>query len=81
MRLGNFRHALILEWEEVQGSRKKAWQLFLSLLNKENAGYFLRNYTFSQRSLIKEQSEELLEILSSFCRDLILVKEKAGSSC
>jgi len=72
---GNLRQALSLEWEEVQGRRKQAWQLFLSLLNKENVASFLRNYTSSQRSLLKDEWAELLEILSSFCRDLILVKE------
>jgi len=35
----------------------------------------LRTFTFSARSFFREEWEELLEILSSFCRDLILVKE------
>ena len=74
---GNLKQAFGLEWEEVQARRKQAWQLFLSLLTKENVAHFLRNYTTSQRSLIKEEWAELLEILSSFCRDLILVKENS----
>ena len=74
---GNLRQALSLEWEEVQARRRQAWQLFLSLLNKENVASFLRTYTSSQRAVLKEEWAELLEILSSFCRDVILVKENS----
>jgi DNA polymerase-3 subunit delta' len=74
---GNLKQALSLEWEEVQARRGQAWQLFLSLLSKENLAQFLRTFTSSQRSFFKEEWEELLEILSSFCRDLILVKENS----
>jgi DNA polymerase-3 subunit delta' len=74
---GNLKQALSLEWEEVQARRRQAWQLFLSLLSKENLAHFLRTFTSSQRSFFKEEWAELLEILSSFCRDLILVKEKS----
>jgi DNA polymerase-3 subunit delta' len=74
---GNLKQALTLEWEEVQERRRQAWQLFLSLLSKENLAQFLRTFTSSQRSFFKEEWGELLEILSSFCRDLILVKERS----
>jgi len=37
----------------------------------------LRTFTSSQRSFFIEEWEELLEILSTFCRDLILVKENS----
>ena len=73
---GNLKQALSLEWEEVQDKRMKAWQLFLSLLRKGKAALFLRNYATSQRALIKDEWEQTLEILSSFCRDSILIKEK-----
>lgn len=39
--------------------------------------FFLRNYPFAQRALVKEEWEMVLEILSSFCRDVILAKEKS----
>ena len=35
------------------------------------------DFASSQRSILKEEWQELLEILSSFCRDLILVKENS----
>jgi len=42
-------------------------------MNRHSRAYF----ACSQKSLIKEEWQELLEILSSFCRDLILVKENS----
>lgn len=77
---GNLKNALSLEWAEVEERRKQAWRLFLSLLGKENMAFFLRNYSYSQRALVREEWEQVLEILSSFCRDLILVKEKSDVS-
>jgi DNA polymerase-3 subunit delta' len=74
---GNLKQALSLEWEEVEERRRLAWQLFLSLLGKENLAQFLRPFTSSHRSFFREEWEQLLEILSSFCRDLILVKENS----
>lgn len=76
---GNLRQALSLEWEEVQAKRRAAYELFLSLLNQENVASFLRTYTSSHRALIKEEWEQVLEILSSFCRDLILIGENGRS--
>jgi len=74
---GNLKQALSLEWEEVQDKRTKAWQLFLSLLSKEKVALFLRNYATAQATLIREEWEQILEILSSFCRDSILIKEQS----
>lgn len=77
---GNLKSALSLEWAEVEERRQQAWQLLLSLLGKENMAFFLRNYSSSHRALVREEWEHILEILSSFCRDLILVKEKSDFS-
>jgi DNA polymerase III delta' subunit len=73
---GNLKQALSLEWEEVQDKRMKAWQLFVSLLRKGKVALFLRNYATSQRALIRDEWEQVLEMLSSFCRDSILIKER-----
>jgi len=73
---GNLKQALSLEWEEVQDKRTKTWQLFLSLLRKGKVALFLRNYATSQRALVRDEWEQILEMLSSFCRDSILIKEK-----
>lgn len=73
---GNLKKALNLEWEEIQAKRERAWELFLSFLRQENLATSLRNYA-SSRGLMREEMEQDLEILSSFCRDLILIKEKS----
>jgi len=74
---GNLKQALDLDWEEIQERREQAWKLLLSLINKENFALFLRNYAFSYKALVKEEWEKILEMLSSFCRDLVLLKEKS----
>ncbi|MFB0565064.1 MAG: DNA polymerase III subunit delta' [Candidatus Aminicenantaceae bacterium] len=77
---GNLEHALSLEWEEVLNKRRKAWKLFLSLLKKNEMSLFLKDYTFYKKNIIKDELEEILELISSFCRDCIVVKEK-GDFC
>jgi len=74
---GNLKQALSLDWEDIQEKREQAWMLFLSLINKENFPLFLRRYAFSYKALVKEEWEKILEMLSSFCRDLVLLKEKS----
>ena len=64
-----------MEWEEVQSQRARAWEMLLSLYGKKKVADFLKSYSFS-RGQIKEELEELLELLSSFYRDLILIQEK-----
>ena len=76
---GNLKLALSLEWEEVQSQRKKAWHLFLALHKREKAADLLKQFSAS-RSVIKEELVETLEILASFCRDVILLQEKAESA-
>lgn len=71
---GNLKQALSMEWNEVQMKRTQAWHLFLSLLKREKAALFLRNYTSLARTLAKEELGQILEILSSFLRDFILLK-------
>jgi DNA polymerase III delta' subunit len=77
---GNLKQALGLDWEDVQATRKQAWMLFLSLVKRENFAFFMKNYAFSYKSLVKQEWEQILEILSSFCRDLVLLKEKSDSN-
>jgi len=73
---GNLKQALSLEWDEVQSQRKQAWHLFLALHKREKAAQLLEQFSQS-RAVIKEELEKTLEILASFCRDVILLKEKA----
>jgi DNA polymerase-3 subunit delta' len=73
---GNLKQALSLEWEEVQLQRKMAWQFFLALQKKEHAGNLLQQFSAS-RTIIKNELENTLKILASFCRDILLIKEEA----
>lgn len=73
---GNLKQALSLEWEEVQSQRKKAWHLFLALHKREKSADLLKHFSGS-RAVIKEELETTLEILASYCRDVVLIKEKA----
>ena len=73
---GNLKQALSLEWDEVQSQRKQAWHLFLALQKREKAAQLLKQFS-QPRSVIKEDLEKTLGILASFCRDVILIKEKA----
>lgn len=77
---GNLEEALGLDWDEIQEKRQEAWNIFLSFLKKGEASAFLRNYAFAKRSIIREDLERTLEILASFCRDFILLKERGEAS-
>jgi DNA polymerase III delta' subunit len=71
---GNLKKALSLEWEEVQSQRNQAWDLFLALLRREKTASLLKQFSHS-RAVIKEELEKTLEIMASFCRDVILIRE------
>jgi DNA polymerase III delta' subunit len=73
---GNLKQALSLEWDEVQSQRKQAWHLFLALQKREKAAQLLKQFS-QPRAVIREELERTLEILASFCRDVILIKEEA----
>ena len=77
---GNLEDALALEWDEVQRQRQEAWSIFRSFLGKGEASVFLKTYAFAQRSIVRKDFEKTLEILASFCRDLILIKENGEPS-
>lgn len=73
---GNLKQALSLEWEDVQSQRKMAWHFFLALQKKEDAGNLLQQFSAS-RTVIKNELENTLKNLASFCRDILLIKEEA----
>jgi DNA polymerase-3 subunit delta' len=77
---GNLEEALDLNWDEVQNARKEAWGFFQSLVKPEKPALFLSRYGFAQRNLVREDLETALEIMASFCRDLILLREKGDVS-
>jgi DNA polymerase III delta' subunit len=71
---GNLKQAMNLDWDEVQPLREKAWQLFNVVLRGKGASSFVKDYAFRRRESIEAEFVQVLEILSSFCRDLLLIK-------
>ncbi|MFQ6037088.1 MAG: DNA polymerase III subunit delta' [Candidatus Aminicenantales bacterium] len=71
---GNLEKALTLEWDEVQSQRTEGWNLLLALLKKKDAGAFFDRFSLTQTPH-REEFRGILEILASFCRDLLLCIE------
>lgn len=72
---GNLERAKALDWDDIQQRRQEAWSLFLALIGQEGSSSFLRKFSFQRRDVAKEDLEQTLELFSSFCRDLLLMKE------
>jgi DNA polymerase-3 subunit delta' len=70
---GSLKQAIGLDWDELEKKRKKGWELFLSLLKKEKVSFSFREW-ITQRFQDKREVEETFEILSTFCRDALLIK-------
>ena len=76
---GNLKYALSLDWEDLQENRKKAWQVLFALIKKENASVFLKEFS-SSRLMGRQEIEKIFDFLSSFCRDIVLLKEEGDLS-
>jgi len=74
---GNLKKALHLDWKEIQARREQTWEFFLSFVEKKNIAAFLNQYS-PRHGLTREDLEQNLEILSSFCRDLVLLQERCA---
>jgi DNA polymerase-3 subunit delta' len=72
---GNLEQALDMDWAEVSERRQAAWRLFRALIRRENASEFLESYGYLKRKDAEKELPAVLEIFSSFGRDLILIKE------
>ena len=72
---GNLEQALSLDWEDTQTRRKEAWETLLAFGGGRGSSQFLERYAFSGRETVAESFRGLLELLSSFLRDLVLVRE------
>lgn len=77
---GNLKRAMNLDWEEIQEQRKKSWRIFRTLVNGEDAAAFLKAFAFRSRGQVEEELKNILEVLSAFCRDLILIKENGDAN-
>jgi DNA polymerase-3 subunit delta' len=75
---GNLEQALDMDWDEVTARRQTAWRLFRALVRRDNASEFLESYGSLKRKDAEKDLPAVLEIFSSFCRDLVLIKEGGG---
>lgn len=71
---GNLRQAMNLEWEEIKPLRERAWGLFDVTMRGKGISAFVKDYAFRRRESIEVEFVQVLEILSSFFRDLLLIK-------
>ncbi len=71
---GNLKQAITMDWEEVQSLREKTWRLLDGVLRTKSISSFVREYAFRRRENLEAEFVQLLEILSSFGRDLLLIK-------
>ena len=76
---GNLKQAMNMDWEEVRAEREETWQLFLSFLHREPPTSFFKEYSARRRGVVEEEIRSTLELLASFSRDLVLIKENADS--
>jgi DNA polymerase-3 subunit delta' len=64
----------------VQAKRREAWDYFASFARPEKRSLFLQSYGFAQRNLVRDDLKRILEIMASFCRDLVLLKERGDTA-
>ncbi|MCP2520192.1 DNA polymerase III subunit delta' [Candidatus Aminicenantes bacterium AC-335-A11] len=73
---GNLEKALSFDWEVVFEKKQKAFEIFKNLIKKENIFQtYKRLERESYSSGFKEEFRDFLELMISFCRDIILLKE------
>jgi len=75
---GNLKQAMNMDWEEVRSEREETWRVFLSFLRREPSTSFFKEYSGLRRGVADEEIRSKLELLASFSRDLVLIKENAG---
>jgi DNA polymerase-3 subunit delta' len=78
---GNLKQALALDWEDVQSQREKAWQVFLALAEESEAADLFKQYSAMAKKQLTEELRPTLEIMASFCRDALLLREEGPPEC
>ncbi len=74
---GNLEQAMNLKWEDVQSKRQRAWELFQALTGGKNAAGMFKKF-FSSGKEFRKELEQILEILITLMRDLLLIKSSRG---
>jgi len=71
---GNLQKALDFDWKEANDQRKKAFHVLSSFINGGKTADFFKKYSRMPKKKFAEKFKPLLEMISSFCRDLVLLK-------
>jgi DNA polymerase III delta' subunit len=77
---GNLKQAMNLDWDEIRSLREEAWQLFDMVLGGKSASSFLKDYGFRRRESIETEFVRMLEFMSSFVRDILLIKSNGNKN-
>lgn len=72
---GNLKQALSFDWEKIKAEREKAWALFWAIVKEGELADFLKEFSAKRRAQVEDEMNHILEILASFCRDILLIKE------
>jgi DNA polymerase-3 subunit delta' len=70
---GNLERALDLDWDEVRALKEEAWGLFEALSSADRSSQFLERFG-SVPKAVQEEFGRVLEVFSSFARDLLLLR-------
>jgi DNA polymerase-3 subunit delta' len=70
---GNLDRALEFEWGGVQALKEEAWALFEALASTDRASRFLERFGAVPKA-VQEEFGEVLEVFSSFARDILLLR-------
>lgn len=75
---GNLKQALSFDWEKIKTEREKAWTLFWAITGGGELADFLKEYSAKRRALVGDELNDILEIIASFYRDILLLKENGS---
>jgi DNA polymerase-3 subunit delta' len=76
---GNLEQALDVDWDEIQARREETWNLFRALVVGDEPSRFLKRFASQKKDEIKDDLRSTLELFSSFCRDLVLLRDGGES--
>ena len=68
-----------MDWDEIQARREETWNLFRALVVGDEPSRFLKRFASQKKDEIKDDLRSTLELFSSFCRDLVLLRDGGES--
>lgn len=78
---GSLKRALTMDWDEVRNQREQAWRILTSMLSRDDLTFVMKSFAFKRRKDFGDAFTLILEMLSGFCRDLMLMKEGGDAGC